>query len=339
MPATRRCDFVSDWIGPDSDIGYLRIDKQDEFREYAQQAVSGLQSIQNPDVLKATRQQYLKYAHAWHKRYHGTPGPDSLEKLIQELPSFTEFMIGVAKQLKDHQTSNLIIDVRNDRGGISLMSDILIYCLFGKEAFAKIDAETYVITFHSELNMKTASSLNIDGINKNRHIPLCTGDYDFHSMRTWKKQNETSRYSIIPASRYRTAPGFYSEYKAGTHAGMYTPGQIYVIGSCNTFSAGFETLSRLVKCGATFVGVAPSQSGNCFGMGIQPVKGLKHSQIPFQVSVRRIVAFPGDKERGYQLNPDIPLDFKTYKAYRYDVNAPVLMILDKIKAGKQDYSG
>ncbi len=338
LPGTRKCDFAFDWIGPHNDIGYLRIEKQDEFREYAQQAVSGLQSIQDPDMRKTTRQQYLKYAHAWYERFHGTPGPDNLEMLVQGLPSFTEFMTSVTKQLKDNQTSHLIIDVRNNRGGISLMSDILVYFLFGKEALAKIDADNYVITFHSELNMKTASSLAIDGINKNRkgsrNIPLCAGDYDFHSWRIWEKQNETSEYPLIPASRYQTAPGFYSEYMEATHAGFFTPRHIYVIGSDKTFSAGFETLSRLVKCGATFVGVPPAQSGNCFGMGIRPVKGLKHSHIPFQVSVRRIVTYPGDAERGDQLNPDIPLDFKAFKAYRFDANAPVLMILDRIKTGK-----
>jgi len=340
LPGTRTCDFVFDWIGPDSDIGYMRIDKQDEFREYAQQAVANLNAIQNPGTLRAYRQQYLKYAHAWYSRYHEVQGPDSLELLIQGLPSFTEFMTGVSKQLKDNRTDYLIIDVRNNRGGISLMSDILIYFLFGKDALAKTDAENIVISYHSELNMKTATSLDIDTINKERKgkqaVPLSTGDYDFYSMKIWEKMNKTSHYPLIPASTYRTAPDFYHEYKIGTHAGFYTPGHIYVIGSDKTFSAGFETLSRLVKCGAAFAGVPSGQPGNCFGMGIQPVTGLNHSHIPFQVSVKKILSFPGDKERGRLLKPDTPLDFKTYEKYNYDPNAPLLMILDIITAGKTD---
>lgn len=336
LPGTRRCDFVFDWIGPDGDIGYLRIEKQDEFREYAQQAVSGLQSIRDPQTLKATRQQYLKYAHAWYKRYHGKTGPEDLDQLISGLPSFAEFMTRVTRQLKENQTRHLVIDVRNNRGGVSLMSDILIYFLYGKKALAKIDAETIVVTYHSELNMKTAPSLKIDANDQNRaqsrDVPLFAGDYDFHSMRIWKKARETSDYPLPPASRFRTAPGFFKEYRAGTHAGYYTPEHIYVIGGAQTFSAGFETLSRLVKCGAEFVGVPPAQSGNCFGMGIRPITGLKHSHIPFQVSVRRILTFPGDEKRGYQLEPQIPLDYKTAKTYHFDPNTPVLMILDGIES-------
>ncbi len=334
LPSVKKCDFVYDWIGPNKDVCYLRIEKQDEFREYAEQAVSGLKSIQNEDMLKAYRQQYLIYAHQWHSRFHGTPGPDSLEQIISELPSFTEFMRDFVKKLKESQTENLVIDLSNNNGGVSLLSDILGYFLFGKEKLGELHADSYDITFLSPMAINTASSLNTEELNKIRGIdqqfPLQPGDYDFYTLNKWEEKS--SKIQNLPDSYFESTPTFLAEYITGNYSGYYCPKSIYVIGSDKTFSAGFETLVRLVKCGATFVGVPPAQSGNCFGMGIEPANGLTNSKIRFQVSVKKICTFPEDKEKGYQLNPDIPIDYKTFEKYKFDPNTSILTILDRINS-------
>jgi len=97
-----------------------------------------------------------------------------------------------------------------------------------------------------------------------------------------------------------------------------------------TFSAGFETLVRLKKCGAVIVGVPSAQSANCYGMAIEAVKGLKNSKIRLNVSVRKIFMYPDKDENAFQLNPDIPMDFQAFEQYAYDRNTPVHMILSKI---------
>lgn len=335
LPGTERCDFVFDWLGQDRNIAYLRIDKQEEFREYAEQLIAELRRIEDPDVLKGYRQQYLMYAHQWYTRYHGTAGPDSLELLVRRLPSFTEFMKKVAGRLKESSPDHLIIDVRNNMGGVSLLSDILIYFLFGKERLAELHHDSYVISYLSPLNSKTASSLDPVMLNNERSgkqdIPLQSGDYDFYYMNEWKSRNDNSRKELIPAAQYKTAETFYDEYVSGEYAGYFAPENIYVIGSDQTFSAGFETLARLVKCGAVFAGVSPAQSGNCFGMGIRPVSGLTNSKIKMQVSVRKVVEFPNDMKKGLLLSPDIPMDFLTFQRYGCDQNSPILMLLDRLQ--------
>ena len=332
IPSVKKCDFVYDWIGSNNNVCYLRIEKQDEFREYAEQAVNGLKSIQNQDVLKAYRQQYLIYAHQWHARFHGVPGPDSLEQIISALPSFTEFMSEVAKKLKENQTENLIVELSNNNGGVSLLSDILVYFLFGKQKLGYLHTDSYNVTFLSPMAINTASSLNPEELNKIRGIdqqfPLQPGDYDFYTFDNWEAKSSKSQN--LSDSYFESTPTFHAEYVSGKFSGYYCPKNIYVIGSDKTFSAGFETLVRLVKCGATFVGVPPAQSGNCFGMGIEPVKGLANSKIRFQVSVKKIYTFPGNEEKGYQLNPDIPIDYSTYKKFMFDSNTSILEILERI---------
>jgi hypothetical protein len=334
LPDTKKCDFVFDWLDKENDIAYLCINKQDEFREYAEEAVAGLSMIKDPATLEAYRSQYTAMAHQWHQRYHGEPGPDSLEMIISRLPSFTEFMKDVTAKLKSNNTDNLIIDLRNNRGGVSLMSDILMYFLYGKEKMADIDRDNYNITFLSESAVRIVPSFNIESLNDERSgevsILLQTGDYDFYSMNKWQTEKGT-RPEAMSASRFKDTKTFYDEYVSGEHSGVCAPKNIYVVGSHNTFSAGYETLVKLLKCGASFAGVPPAQPGNCFGMAITPVQGLKHSGIKLNVSTRRVVEFPSDTEKGWQLDPDMPLDYRTYSEYNFDPNSSIRLIIDRIK--------
>lgn len=335
LPNTKKCDFVFDWIGKENDIAYLRINKQDEFREYAEQLIDGLKNIQNQDILKAYRQQYMLYAQKWHERYHGNTGPDSLELLVKQLPSFTEFMVDVTKELKKNSSKELIIDLRNNSGGISLISDILIYFLFGKQKLAELHNDSYDITYLSPLAVEKIPSFNTDQINKKRgaqqNYLLHPDDYDLFSMSSWENRQLNESNHLLPASNYKTATTFFNEYESGKHEAFYTPEQIFVIADDNTFSAGFETLVRLIKCNAVFIGVPPAQSGNCFGMAIEPVNGLKNSKVRINISTKKIFMFPDNKELGYQLNPDISLDYNTFKRYNYDRNTPIILSIEKIE--------
>lgn len=334
LPDTGKCDFVFDWINNDRNTGYMCLEKQDEFREYAEQMIAGLKTIQDKATVNAYRKQYLAVAHQYYQRYHGTPGPDSLELLISRLPSFTEYMTDVVNKLKNNNTENLIIDLRDNSGGVSLMSDILIYFLYGKEKMAELESDNYAITYLSELNTKTAFSVDVSATNKqyagNKMVPLETGDYDFFSMYEYKS-GKKKHNKVIPASRYENTGPFYDEYNSGNYSGFYAPDNIFVLGGSDTFSAGFETLVKLMKCDATFVGVSAAQPGNCFGMAISPVSGLKNSNIRLNVAIRRMVMFPDDPEKGYQLDPDIPLDYKAFSEYNFDPNSSVRLVLDMIQ--------
>ena len=333
LPDTGKCDFVFDWLGEKGSIAYIRIDKQDEFREYAEEAVSGLAAM-DPATKNAYRGQYLKYAHTWYQRYHGEEGPDSLELLISGLPSFTEFMIKVTKSLKEHKSENLIIDLRDNQGGVSLLSDILIYFLYGKSELYRVSNDNYSITYLSEPAVRIVPSFNLEELNRSfleeNSFEIETGDYDFSLLKDWQI-NRNPEVSEIPASNYKNSKTFYEEYISGEHSAFYTPGNIFVLGSHKTFSAGYETLVRLIKGGATFAGVPPSQPGNCYGMGISPVQGLKNSKIRLNVSVKRVVTFPEDENKGWQLDPDIPLTYTKYSQYGYDKNATVSLVLELIK--------
>ncbi|MEE4178775.1 MAG: S41 family peptidase [Bacteroides sp.] len=334
LPDVKQCDFVFDWIGEGRDVGYLRLEKQDEFKEYAEQAISGLTYIQDDGVRAAYRNQYLTYAKIWYERYYGSSAPDSLELIIEKLPSFASFMQGVVTRMKEKKTKTLIIDLRNNRGGVSLMSEMLVYFLFGKEHLYNLHKDSYEVTFLSPLAIDAASSLKPELINESRgdaqRLPLQAGDYDFFSLKSWMERDQGNQSRILPDSNFESTTTFHSEYVSGKYAGYYCPENIFVVGSSETFSAGFETLVKLVKSGAIFVGVPPAQSGNCFGMGVEPLQGLTNSGIRFQVSVKKIWTFPEDKGKGYLLIPDIPTGYTQYRNHGCDPNTSILMILDSI---------
>ncbi len=152
-------------------------------------------------------------------------------------------------------------------------------------------------------------------------------------MKEWEARKDNG-IKVIPASKFASTKTFYEEYVSGKHSGVYAPKNIYILGSQETFSAGYETLSRMIKCGATFAGVTPAQSGNCFGMAITPVQGLKNSKIKLNVSVRRVLDFPGDEAKGRQLDPDLPLDLQAFRKYNFDPNASVQLVLDWINEAR-----
>jgi hypothetical protein len=80
------------------------------------------------------------------KRYQGKNPPEDKEALFAGLPSVTETFRSLVKDMKEAGTETLLIDLRRNHGGNSLMSQILVYFLYGKaEILGHRDQETFRI--------------------------------------------------------------------------------------------------------------------------------------------------------------------------------------------------
>jgi hypothetical protein len=158
----------------------------------------------------------------------------------------------LATDMKKAETELLIIDLRNCVGGNSVISDILIYFLYGKDTLQYVKSAAYATGGGSVLKTPPSS--------KKR-------DYDF----TWdftdnveKIQNLSPQIPALLDQFAKGMPTFYAEYKTGAYAGYYLPKHIMVLVSPKTFSSGFILARYLYLTNATLVGTPSGQAINWF---------------------------------------------------------------------------
>ena len=84
--------------------------------------------------------------------------------------------------MKQRGTRTLILDSRGNPGGNSLMSEILVYYIYGKEKLhemAGVGTGEHGAFRYSRLYFKDRPAESLEAINRGRAVPLVEGDYDF----------------------------------------------------------------------------------------------------------------------------------------------------------------
>lgn len=112
--------------------------------------------------------------------------------------------------------------------------------------------------------------------------------------------------------------------------------KVYVLCSSLTFSAGFDLLDVLKRCGATVIGIPPSQPANAFTDVINfslDISGLKGG-----VSSKLMLKYP-EKELFYCIEPDILIGIENFKKRGWDTNTILLETLDLIGDRKVNNEG
>jgi hypothetical protein len=123
--------------------------------------------------IKATFQKiYDMYKRLYNREAHG-----NITGIIAAIPSITETFRSLIKEIKKNKTTTLIIDLRSNGGGNSLISAILCYFLYGKSKLHLLDESSYSIKRYSELFFKYFENRYLEEINKERP------DYEL----TWEK--------------------------------------------------------------------------------------------------------------------------------------------------------
>ena len=252
------------------------------------------------------------------------------------LPSVTETFRNLVVKMAEAGTETLVVDLRANGGGSSLMADILIYMLYGKETLTSIQLDT--LQAGGQVNRYSAQCFTppnnigatLEEINQDRPVPVELGGYDFGSFF----YGEADEFEAFLAAMeeppflgwFRATPTFWSEYESEAHSGYYRPDNVLVLVSPWTFSSGFTMARDLHRAGATLVGTPSAQASNSFGNGL--LWHLDNTGLEGQVTRSYFVIVPQDSGLGQVLPVDYPLTYKTLASYGFDPNATFLYALE-----------
>lgn len=295
-PATGKGGFVWSFLDDDRRIAYLRVDHMLYYREaYEIWDAAGSKEVSDEE--------------------------------LAAIPSATESFRDLVVAMKEAGTETLIVDLRQNEGGHSLMADILLYFLYPRDVFLTVEKTGFgvgcgEIRRYSELYFESCDKQTIDDFNEGRSVPMVVGDYDFR--RDFSDPVEAAEVLSDPNPAFLTdwldrSPTFYTEYLSGAYAGYYRPKNVLVVSTSQTFSSGFTLARHLYLAGATLVGTPSGQSANCFGECIW--WELEHTGIHGAISGARYVMFPEDSELAHVLPVHYPLTYEKLASYGFDPNA------------------
>jgi hypothetical protein len=314
IPVTDRKDFAYGILDKKKKIAILKIDGMMGYREaYEMFAKMGLTWVN-------------RGAKKIYKRYHRKEPPKELDKIISGLPSATETFLELVKKMKKFQSKTLVVDLRENSGGNSAISQILLYFLYGKQSVLNSTHLSYNIKKYSDLFFKNYTKLAMDKINADRKNKLEKNDYDFKSESDFLSKNDKRTLKKNIERFLQMMPTFLEEYKSGKFEAHYLPKKIIVLTSARTYSSGFTLAVLLYKKGAFLAGIPSAQAGNCFGdtIGFK----LNHTSIKGYLSHKRTIMFPDNPELGKILAPHYELTYKKLANYKFDPNSTILMMLD-----------
>lgn len=318
LPSVERVDFSYSFLESRRKICLLRIDGMFGFRE-------------NFEFFKEMGVEWVKlYAKRIYEKYNNKKAPESLEETIAGIPSATEIFKQMVIDMKDAKSKVLIIDVRKNSGGNSLMSYILGYFLYGKEKIRDVMETSVSIKKYSDLYFNSYTNDNLDKINQGRPFPLLKDDYDFSEdpdfmgKEVFMKEREKEMEKWL-----QKIPTFKKVLESEDFNGFYLPEKVFVVISPWTYSSGYQLASMFYKLGAILAGVPSGQSGNCFGDVL--IFTLKNSGLRGTVSYKQFLDLPDDPVKGRMLRPHIELTYKKLKKLFFDPNAEIILVLERIK--------
>lgn len=259
-----------------------------------------------------------------YEHFHGTPVPDDREELLAGIPSATEAIADLMRQMAAAGTRNLIVDLRGNTGGNSALREILVYLLYGDTAMHSLD-NGYQIVKLSRLLFEQYDGYSLEQANQGQPFQLLSTDYDFRDEVSYRQPHVAGEDSGSPY--LAGSPSFWNVYQTEEfHEAGRGPSQVLVLSSPSTFSSGFNVLTGLHAMGARVVGTPSAQPGNNFGDVLQ--FQLKNTGLEAFVSHKRNITFPDDPEKGRCLQPHYPITLEKFAIYDFDPNAEILLALE-----------
>ena len=261
---------------------------------------------------------------------------EAMGEVGARLPSATETFRALVIDMAAAGTESLIIDLRANGGGSSLMGDILIYMLYGKEALTSIQVAT--LQAGGQVNRYSAQCFTppnnvgttLEKLNRGRPVAVELGGYDFSSFFYGEPEEFESYLAGMEEPPFlgwfKATPTFWSEYQSEDYSGYYLPENVLVLVSPWTFSSGFTMARDLHRAGATLVGTPSAQASNSFGNGL--LWHLDNTGLEGQVTRSYFVIVPEDSGLGQVLPVDYPLTYETLASYDFDPNATFLYAVE-----------
>ena len=239
-----------------------------------------------------------------------------------DVPDFEKFGIETdvivadvfAKMLREMKASNLsrlIIDLRGNGGGWTMIMYAALYELYGKR-FMETDLGMHFSTKISEAWLKK-NNTTLELLSQRRRSSLKLGDF----------VEESSNISSF--DWFMCADKSILEEQHGEP--IYTPKEVFVVTDVQTFSAAFHTAYMLWKMGAKVVGVTSGQAPNTF-MEVTPFK-LPNTGLECSASNSLQSCFPKDHPMAKTLTPDIQLSYDDYRKTDFSNDAELLFIIQE----------
>jgi len=264
-------------------------------------------------------------------------------------PSATDVFRQLVVDMKAAGTDTLLIDLRNNPGGASLMADILVYFLYGKRVLFDVAADAILrgggqIERIGPLEMRHYSPEDLAELSVMMGFPVQTGDYktvdhyDYYqhyatSLGMTLEELAEASWEDFLIARFEGYPKFFTEFSDGAYEAYYTPRNVVVLVRPRTYSSGFTMMQYLDGAGATLVGTPSAQSANTFGEGM--IWSLDHTGIQGLVSHNWYISSPDDLERGRLWPVDVPLTYGYLASTGFDPNAELLLAFEWIEAQEQ----
>ena len=302
LPAADRADFSWTLLEGQPRAALLVIKGMEVYRE-------GFENLKAKGY-----QQAEAMASAAYRDFNSGEPPKEWEKILAGIPSAAECFIGLIRAMKKAQSDNLIIDLRRNTGGNSIMSEILIYLLFGEE-FSLNRPTGYSIVKDSPLR-RTQYDFQFENLRDG---------YDFSSEERYQTRVPVARSSS--ESTWQTMPSFWNIVRKGKFKKpMIQCKRILVLCSPFTYSSGFNLLTALKDMGAETVGTPSAQAPNNFGDALS--FSLEYSKLQGYVSYKRVVTYPDAPDGGRLLDVDYPLSLQQFAAWNRDPNSELLLGLE-----------
>ena len=251
------------------------------------------------------------------------------DKDITEVPLLYKSLHDLLKSMEIEGAKHLIIDLRNNGGGMTPLTKSVLYMLYG-DRYLNFDFDADYIVKFSPMLLKKWGYDNIDRYNKKNNTDSRYGDYMFNSFGTLNQHKSVeSRRAMVDKGYY----GFGAEYVNGVNRAFVDDLKIVVVTSPATFSAAYHFAYFLHKLGrTTIVGVGSRQAGNAF-MEVTQIT-LPETKLSGSISNAMQVLFKNDKAMGEVLRPDYEMVVEDYIKYNADPNTEILEVLNLIKENK-----
>ncbi|QZT38001.1 hypothetical protein K5X82_03650 [Halosquirtibacter xylanolyticus] len=242
---------------------------------------------------------------------------------MNNIPSLYDNFCHLLEQMKQCKSKNLIIDLSENRGGMTPLIRPLLYLLYG-DHYLKYHFNAKMCRKISPLYLRKIGCNSIQSYNQSHHQHYQLGEIVCDNFGSFDPSTP------LKERRQQVLKGYHEIGKnILTNAKVNKGVHIYVITSPRTFSAAFHFMYFMKRLGrTTIVGVPSSQSPNAF-MESTPFC-LPNTELKGTISNSQQILYPMKSDKVKVLHPDIPIDWDHYRRYSFSTDTPISKIIDII---------